>query len=280
MDESTALRIKDFREQDGVKEGNKTIYASTDYDKFKFLECNRAVSPTRLEAMVESLNTINLLEQNPIIVDEELNIIDGQGRFMAAKKLGLPIFYTVLHKSAESREVLKILNVKQVQWVPNDYLEYYVSLGNKNYIRFKEFIKEYKLSISCGLTYVRGSGSHSAKKIFSIGSLIFDATEEIRELASAAHKIVEILSIRGTKSRIAKEQRFHEAIKEFLSCPAVDRKNFIEKVESAPQKMRKMATKWDYIEMCVDIYNTSKRSKRLGIIKDGKKSKLIGLGNK
>ena len=60
------------------------IYATTDYDKFKFLEGNRKLRLNNLEKMRESMIEEQLVI--PICVNENFEIIDGQHRYTICKE--------------------------------------------------------------------------------------------------------------------------------------------------------------------------------------------------
>ena len=69
------------------------IYEETDYTKFRKLPDNRDVLSNRLTKLEASLSERAIL--NPIIVNEKMQIIDGQGRYEALKRMGKPIQYVV-----------------------------------------------------------------------------------------------------------------------------------------------------------------------------------------
>lgn len=60
------------------------VYEEKDYSKFKRLENNRDVTESRKEKLKASIASGEIL--NPIIVNEKMEIIDGQGRYEAKKR--------------------------------------------------------------------------------------------------------------------------------------------------------------------------------------------------
>ena len=69
------------------------VYEEDDYSVFKRLEGNRTVLSNRLKNLIESFRGGEIL--NPIVVNKNMEIIDGQGRFEARRTLGLPIVYVI-----------------------------------------------------------------------------------------------------------------------------------------------------------------------------------------
>ena len=69
------------------------IYISEDYDMFSLIEANRVIRQSHVAKLMQSMKNKNLL--NPIIVNENHQIIDGQHRYTAWKNLGMPIKYII-----------------------------------------------------------------------------------------------------------------------------------------------------------------------------------------
>lgn len=71
------------------------IYESYEYDQFKFINFNRSICKKNLTKLVSLNEEKNRFHLFPIVVDEEFNIIDGQHRFEACKKMDAPIYYVI-----------------------------------------------------------------------------------------------------------------------------------------------------------------------------------------
>ena len=59
------------------------VFEETNYDAFAKLPDNRDLSPGRLNKLIASISERYIL--NPIIVNEKMEIIDGQGRLNALR---------------------------------------------------------------------------------------------------------------------------------------------------------------------------------------------------
>ena len=57
------------------------------YEKFRFLESNRAISVKKVNKFISSIKRQGL--QIPIVINEDKFIVDGQHRFLALKKLNM-----------------------------------------------------------------------------------------------------------------------------------------------------------------------------------------------
>ena len=61
------------------------VIETTDYDIFKGIVGNRKVEKKHVEMLTGAIDRNNLLNVRPIIVNEEMMVIDGQHRLEAAK---------------------------------------------------------------------------------------------------------------------------------------------------------------------------------------------------
>lgn len=120
-------------------------YVTYDYSIFKFIECNRNVS--HIKKLKESIQSIDLTMHYPIIVNDNMEIVDGQHRFEVCKLLGKPIYYEYIN-SKDYIKGMQNLNVASRVWRQEDYLNFYCKLGNKVYIDFERFMNTngFKLS--------------------------------------------------------------------------------------------------------------------------------------
>ena len=118
---------------------------TTDYSKFQFLDYNRTVVPKRVQNIIESITKIGYVKSEPILVDENYFIIDGQHRFMACKELGLPIHYEYKELDIDNKEAMLLLNKNQQIWRLEDYAQSWAKEGIAFYLEYICFENLYKL---------------------------------------------------------------------------------------------------------------------------------------
>ena len=118
------------------------VYKTTDYTKFRILEGNRDVLNSRKQKIRKSVKENGQLF-SPIIVNEKMQIIDGQGRFEVFRENSLPIYY-VMEQGLTLKDCV-ILNSTSTSWTLQDYIDSYVAQGNENYIRLNSLIKTHPL---------------------------------------------------------------------------------------------------------------------------------------
>ena len=119
------------------------VKATKNLDQFVIADWNRPVKPQRIAGIKKSILEYGYIP-NPIIVNEKKEVIDGQGRLAACKELGQPIYYMQI-KGIGGDECIA-MNCYQKQWSELDYIEFYATLGNSNYIKLKKLIDTYKMT--------------------------------------------------------------------------------------------------------------------------------------
>ena len=127
----------------GVKMGKENhIHVTTNYRQFKILFGNRKISKGHVSALIKSMAEKYI--PVPIIVNEKMEIIDGQHRFQAIEHLGLELHYKIIN-SLNLPDVQR-LNARNRSWSFNDSLDSYCDLGKADYINFKKFKIEHKFA--------------------------------------------------------------------------------------------------------------------------------------
>lgn len=116
------------------------VLQTKDYSIFKALYGNRPVLEQREKTIRKSIEK-NGLRYTVIIVNEKLEIIDGQGRFEVLKELGLPIRYIVV--PGLTLDDCQVLNSATTSWKVQDYIDSFVARGNENYVRLDMLMKRH-----------------------------------------------------------------------------------------------------------------------------------------
>lgn len=130
------------------------VYSTKDYSKFKKLNGNREVLEKRVELILGSIKERGWI-RNPIVVNEWMEIIDGQGRFEALQRLGLPVEY-VIAKGATIDDCIS-LNIRQTNWKSVDYVKCYADMGNKDYVTLLSLYGKYKNLTDTAIATIAGS---------------------------------------------------------------------------------------------------------------------------
>lgn len=116
------------------------VYVTKNYGIFKRLVGNRDIPEARISKIVNSIQSIGWI-RNPIVVNEKMEVIDGQGRLTALQRLGLPVEY-IIAKGAGSQECI-YMNMNMINWKQPDFIKSYAEQGNENYQRLLSLMDRY-----------------------------------------------------------------------------------------------------------------------------------------
>lgn len=154
------------------------VYQTRDYSKFMRLEGNREVVSKRVVKITKSIQQNGYI-LNPIVVNEKMQVIDGQGRLEALKGLKMPVDY-VIAEGAGLNECVA-LNSSTTQWRLEDFITSYCEQGNKNYIRLKKLLEEFpKMNLSAKCAIISGCSDGHTEAIKQGKAIV---TEEIEKEA-------------------------------------------------------------------------------------------------
>ncbi len=120
-----------------TQEGSE-VHVTTDYSIFKGYVGNRVVNMHHVNDLIKSIARKNMLAQNPIMVNENMQVIDGQHRLEAAKANNLPLYYMIV--SGGNLEDIQALNTSSLRWTALDFLKSYVEQGAEQYIELEKYL--------------------------------------------------------------------------------------------------------------------------------------------
>ena len=206
---------------------------------------------------MEKISERNLLKCQPILVNKEWYVIDGQHRLEAAKRLQIPISFVVDENL--TLEDMATLNIASKKWAVSDYLNYYARKGFPDYLKLEDFIKKEKMQLNVAFMLFHGSKNTSFFKSFSEGKYKFPNEVEYAEAMKTNLMIKDIIDFikrktSGTKTYLDKVS-FYGALVEFFNIKSFEYEKFKTKLELKLDFMRRCTTKTQYILLFKQIYN-------------------------
>ena len=245
------------------------VYSTTNYEMFKKLEGNRDVFEQRKRVIRESICENGWI-RNPVVINEKMEIIDGQGRFEALKELEMPIEY-VIAEGADVNTCIA-LNVKQKNWTKMDYVKCYSELGCEEYVLFEKLLEEYKDDLSFDVMRIICNGyktDNNKSDLILTGKFVISDKETIR---------ARLQFIAGIMSLLGKEfgrKREWAIISNFVFyCPAINNRKFVNKLEKYPMFLAPCVTTRQVLECFEKIYNyNDKKDERVYFVPEYEKWK-------
>ena len=222
-------------------------FGTKQYAKFSRISGNHDISDSHVNTLVDKIKKgENFLKYCPIMVDEQMRILDGQHRFFAAKRAGVHIWYNIVVGKVNLDTVARI-NESQKKWQPSNFIHMYADMGYVEYRTFEEFISKdrgYHLSPSTGLLLF---GNQSMKTLRTGDLQIVDLlySEKIADALLDVQKYV----------KFATYNRFANAFKRVFEHDEYDHKRMLSKLEQRRHTIKKLTTVTDYIRLLEGIYN-------------------------
>jgi len=230
----------------------QSVFCTSDYAKFTLINGNRVIRMRKVENLIESIEQKNLLSCYPIVVTSDMHIIDGQHRYVAAAKLGLPIWYVVVVGKI-NLHVIALVNNEQNAWTMRDYLHMYQSLGLNQYKSFAGYIDNFGLSVSTGILLWLGQCNSTDKRTFKAGDFTNSGYNKAREVASAISDLQENIPH-------CKAYKFCLAFLDVLTHPDYNHKQMLRKL-SITGTFPRCAQASDYIRELERVYNFKSHDK-------------------
>lgn len=234
------------------------IKSTKEYEIFKIKECNRDIKENHVTVLVNSISTKNLLRLNPILVDENMYVIDGQHRLEACKKLEIDVWYKV-EKNLKNEDILLLQNQKK--WFLEDYIKYYSKNGVESYIKLNDFISKNSLSLNKFLKCSQYRGGHQCRGIKD-GKYEF-CSKDCQDFLEIHFKIKYIEGFinerRNNIKNVTSSISFYCALYSFLKRSDVFFDELIGKIEQKIEVIGIRSREGGYYSMLLEIYNFRRR---------------------
>lgn len=229
-----------------------TIQKTEGYNLFKRISGNRTINKAQVSKLFNSLGeNPDIAAAIPIIVNEQMQIIDGQHRYEALKKLGLPIHYVVI--DGLSLKDVQIVNSATKTWTPLDYAKSFSELGVEDYDIYLRFRKKYHLShnilvsyLSSGADDMRGGGN--TVQTFRKGKF------KVNDIKTAERLCQQLTEVQQYYNR-GDSRGFALAFKIAAMNPKYEHQRMLSKVAEHPEFLKDSPYAEDYMRQLEKIYN-------------------------
>lgn len=121
--------------------GVATVQCTDQYSLFKTVNSNRKINQSHVNTLMGAIRKKNMLHLNPIVVNGNMEVIDGQHRLAAAKKLNLPVCYMI--DKTISHSDISSLNSNKKNWQMMDYVNFFAKEGRNDFKQFLDLCNNY-----------------------------------------------------------------------------------------------------------------------------------------
>ncbi len=162
------------------------IEKTKDYHIFKALNFNREKSKRHVQKLKQIILKENLLHIHPIVVNHEMEIIDGQHRLQAAKELDLDVFYI---KGNVSYGHVLTSNLAQNKASLQDVVKFYAEKdAMPSYIALNGLIKDLDISPKAIIALIFGVASNSIIEFIKSGKFDLPSNQPLMEKIVSSFK--------------------------------------------------------------------------------------------
>jgi len=235
------------------------IEETTNYGKFKTIRGNREINRSHLNKLCKSILDNNLLEANPMIVNEKFQILDGQHRLLAAEKLGIPIYYVVTPNGTGNIAEVQMLNSNLRAWSMKNYLDSYIERGNLNYVELQDFMDKTGLSLGIAILLFSGAQGKSRNGRTIVNDFkdgVFKAT--FKEFAYDTYKV--LMDIAKYCDDNSWNDRELVSAVVMTQRAGIKHEILLEKLDKSGKKIPRLATRRQYIRFLEDILSFKMKS--------------------
>ena len=266
------------RSEENTNTSTISVSSTTDYGQFKHLPCNRMVNQSNINAITNEIRQRG--QQQPIIVNEQYEIIDGQHRLEACKNLKIAVQY-IKRKGATIEDVIST-NIVGKKWCIEDYIHRFATEGKQDYIDLLEFVQVAKsqgfststaVVIARGVNLndvyymyddgkIRGGGGgipKTAKNLYNAGNGIKLGLFKMPNKDDAHKRLNQIVAF--SEWEFYKKVSFVNAINQCMRIKDMDFNRLLQSARKYQRRFTNEATTENFIQMFEEIYNWRRQNK-------------------
>ncbi len=228
---------------------------TTNYDMFKKREDNRkSISQPHVRFLAELISRENKLIDYPIIVNRDMEVINGNHRLAAAKKLGVEIYYEI-GENLTPNDI--IISNSAKGWQTIDYLNYYMLNGYVEYLKFDQFMRKHNLSMSivyniCVNKY-RVIDGMSTSALFKMGKYTHPDDIESHTMDLFYKTMSMLRSVNDSKW--TQNSRFWASLRRLFEYQKFDQARWFRNLEKLRGRCGPKAKEVEFLEMILEVYN-------------------------
>lgn len=221
-------QIKHVEAEDGLK-----TYVTKNYGQFTILEDNRMINQNHVIRLIDATQEYpEGLKFEPIMINERGEVIDGQHRLEAVKRLGFWVYYQI-GKGLDINDTIR-MNVYRRNWTPLDYAYTYSARGKQDYSRYIEFHERYPdLQHRALMAYMQSGETNRAGILFNEGKFV--APDEDGSIANRINQYEDMVKHLPRRD-FATSRAFQRAVLTIITHKSYDHERMMAKMDYAATK--------------------------------------------
>jgi hypothetical protein len=226
------------------------LRCTKDYSLFTMHEFNRPLNPANLEYLKQSMLKYGFMPSKPLRCRRENGrryIYEGHHRFVAAKSLGIAVYFVDDDTDISAGEAEGQYSV----WRITDFVYACAKKGLPDYVKLLTYQRKTGLPMKCCISLCGGQTPGGHGKSRSIRS----ETYRIGDMTHA-HLVGEIVGLaKEMRLEFATHGSFAAAISAILRIPEIDEKRLRYAIKHYPTQIRPCSTRDQFIKEIEEVYN-------------------------
>lgn len=238
------------------------VFSTSDYSQFRRLIGNRPVDEAHVLSIINSIQKNGLMD-TIIFCTKDLEIVDGQHRYEAMKRLSLPITYCVL-ENADIASCIA-MNATQAAWSVDDYIGSFAERGYQAYVRFEMLREAFPALTTNVFLSVLGTfapvrkGLKKSQLSVKTGEMFYPFDKE-QALLEELEFLSKFSFMRKTKKH-GRADIFYKAIAACYECKLIDNDKLLSRMTELSEEMPIYNNFKECLEAIQDIYNKRNRNR-------------------
>lgn len=224
------------------------VWETTNYAAFHMDEKNRPINEEKVAVFMKQFKKgNNFMKEFPAVVTEDHLILDGQHRFVALRRLELPIYY----RYSTSLTIDSVVDVQSnAGWHTSDFLHAFIKQKKQDYIVLHRFVERYDISMSIAASLLTQSMRGNLRK-----SGFYQGLFKIKDETWAHEKAKMIFELGELAWNLHKDAKFCGALVKVFQTPDYDHKRMVTQMKKYNSLLRRQVTTDAYIENFEEVYN-------------------------
>lgn len=231
-------------------EEHMKINMTRDYDRFRRIRGNREVMERHIRDLLHVMELHPIMI--PIIVNAKMEVIDGQHRLEAYKRLEWPVPY--INGGSLTLEDVQAINASSRPWTPMDYARSYVELGNQHYKTYIEFREKHDVGHDAAVWLLLGQEVGRMRRTFASGEF------RVTNLEEAESRIEHLGQLRKVYP-YWRDVTFIKAIQVAANRVGFTMERFMKRALENPEAFRYAPTIDEMLLMIEEIFNRGEHKK-------------------
>lgn len=232
------------------------IYRTKNYEQFKRLAGNRCIDKTRVNKIMKSIESVGYI-LSPILVNENMEVIDGQGRLETLKKLDLPVDY-IIGKNLGIEECVA-MNIYQTGWSMADHIKSHAETGNVSYMYLLQLMNAFRGKFQLRVIVNAVTGKEEMPN-YKIKAGDFVCTAEQYEMASKI--LTFLMEFKPIIENVGgRTDHYYTALAYCFRDEKVDKQRLLKKVKQFQANLIPVITIHQAFDKIEEAYNNRSKDK-------------------